>query len=106
MTQAAARDAILAVVAAIPAGRVMTYGHIALQAGLPRRARLVGKILSGLPEGSPLPWWRVVNASGAISPRGWMGHDDLQRLLLEEEGVAFSAAGRINLKLFSVTPVV
>jgi methylated-DNA-protein-cysteine methyltransferase-like protein len=64
-------DAILDVVRRIPHGRVTTYGIVAARAGLPRRARLVGKVLSALPEDSPLPWHRVVAAGGRIAfPEG------------------------------------
>ena len=42
----------------IPPGRVASYGQVAEEAGLPGRARLVGRVLSLLPEGSPVPWHR------------------------------------------------
>lgn len=77
------------IVAAIPRGRVATYGQIAALAGMPRHARLVGRTLSRLPAGSRLPWHRVVNAGMRLSPRG----DDRamleQRRRLEREGVTF-----------------
>lgn len=91
--------AILQVVAAIPCGRVASYGQVALLAGLPRRARLVGKVLQDACD-PDLPWHRVVNAAGRISPRGLDGSDELQRVLLEAEGVVFSASGRIDLRQF------
>lgn len=91
--------AILQVVAAIPHGRVASYGQVALLAGLPRRARLVGKVLQGVND-PDLPWHRVVNAAGRISPRGFDGNDELQRILLEAEGITFSASGRIDLRQF------
>src|SRR4051794_32159553 len=77
--------AILAVVAAIPAGRVTTYGAVAQRAGLPRRARLVGKVLSRLPSGSQVPWYRVVAAGGRIAfPDGSPSRKrQIQRLRLE-----------------------
>ena len=55
------------VIQGIPVGKVATYGQIASLAGLPGAARLVGKILSGLPADTSLPWHRVVNAAGKIS---------------------------------------
>ena len=55
------------VIQGIPAGKVATYGQIASLAGLPGAARLVGKILSGLPADTKLPWHRVINAAGKIS---------------------------------------
>ncbi len=76
-------------VAAIPRGRVASYGQVARLAGMPRHARLVGRTLSNLPNGSRLPWHRVVNAGLRIARRG----DDRamleQRRRLEREGVEF-----------------
>lgn len=64
------RDAVLTVVAGIPEGRLASYGQVALLAGWPGRARQVGWVLSGLPQGTPLPWHRVVNAQGYIPSKG------------------------------------
>jgi methylated-DNA-protein-cysteine methyltransferase-like protein len=86
---------IHAVVDSIPRGRVATYGDVAREAGLPRRARLVGRVLSQLPAGSGLPWHRVVNAAGRLSPRP--GGTTEQRRRLGREGVAVSRAGRVDL---------
>lgn len=93
----ARRQRILATVDAIPPGSVATYGLVAREAGLPRHARLVGKVLSTLAAGTKLPWWRVVSASGAIAPRGDGGAVTEQRRRLEREGVAFRASGRVDL---------
>ena len=90
-------ERILAAVRRIPRGKVATYGQIAAVAGLPRRARLVGFVLGGLPQNSGVPWHRVVNASGAISPRDYPDAVRSQRALLERERVVFSAAGRVSL---------
>jgi uncharacterized protein YeaO (DUF488 family)/alkylated DNA nucleotide flippase Atl1 len=77
-------------VSRIPKGRVATYGQVAEVAGLPRRARLVGRALRELDAGSDVPWHRVVNAKGTISPRGdLLDHEGLQEELLRREGVAF-----------------
>ena len=81
---------IYAVVSRIPKGRVATYGQVAVLAGLPRQARLVGYALHTLPADSDVPWHRVVNAAGKISLRGdGLGHDELQAYLLRREGVRF-----------------
>jgi len=100
-----ARERIRAVVDSIPRGCVATYGLVAREAGLPRRARLVGRVLAELPAGSRIPWHRVVNASGATStdrlpdmPPG------LQRALLEAEGVAFRRNGTIELEQYRWLP--
>ncbi len=55
------------VVAAIPAGRVATYGQVARVAGYPGHARYVGSVLKGLPSNTRLPWHRVINAQGKSS---------------------------------------
>ena len=82
------RDLILDTVMRIPEGRVATYGQVARVAGLPGRARLVGQSLRGLGTDSLLPWHRVVGAGGRISIPSDAGAD-LQRGLLEDEGVGF-----------------
>lgn len=87
-----------AIIKKIPRGKVATYGQIAALAGHPRHARHVGFALSALPSGSKVPWHRVVNSQGQISKRGLDGNDEWQRILLEEEGVAFNVAGRISLR--------
>ncbi len=87
------------VVAAIPVGKVATYGQVAEQAGVPGAARLVGRCLSQLPGDTRLPWFRVVNASGRISlPVGSEGY--LRQVeMLQEEGVAV-LHGRVRLADF------
>ncbi len=88
---------IYAVVRRIPRGRVATYGQVAALAGLPGHARQVGYALHALPEAEDVPWHRVVNAQGGVSPRSEPGWEGVQRQLLEREGVPFDAAGRIPL---------
>jgi len=58
---------ILQTIHAIPSGQVATYGLIAKLSGLPGKARYVGYILKSLPEGSNIPWHRIINAQGKIS---------------------------------------
>jgi alkylated DNA nucleotide flippase Atl1/3-methyladenine DNA glycosylase AlkD len=94
-----------AVIRRIPQGRVATYGQVAALAGLQRRARMVGQALRSTPEGLEIPWHRVVNAQGGVSPRGGIGWEEgYQRHLLEEEGVVFSKSGRIDLDRFGWDP--
>ncbi len=91
------RQRVLAVVEAIPRGSVATYGQVASEAGLPGRARLVGRLLGALPAGAPLPWHRVVNASGRISlPPGGGRREQARRL--RREGIPVDADGRLSLK--------
>jgi len=88
------------VVRRIPSGRVATYGQVAAEAGFPGRARQVGYAMAALPNGSDVPWHRVVNARGEISRRsGGTAFEQIQRVLLEAEGVRINAHGRIDLKL-------
>ena len=95
---------IYAVVRAIPPGRVATYGQVAALAGLAGHARQVGYALHALPEGSDVPWQRVVNARGEVSPRAEPGWEGFQRFLLEEEDVDLDLAGRIDLERFLWQP--
>jgi methylated-DNA-protein-cysteine methyltransferase-like protein len=88
---------IHACVRRVPRGRVATYGQIAQLAGVGAHPRLVGYALAALPDGTTVPWHRVVNAEGRVSPRATPGWDRLQRALLEREGVRFDASGRIDL---------
>jgi methylated-DNA-protein-cysteine methyltransferase-like protein len=84
----------------IPRGRVATYGQIAELAGLEGHARQVGYALHNLPERSDVPWHRVINAKGEISPRSAGDSHELQRMLLEAEGVEIDPRGRIDLERF------
>ncbi|MGA7991832.1 MAG: MGMT family protein [Thermoanaerobaculia bacterium] len=96
---------IYAVVLAIPRGRVATYGQVARLAGLPNHARLAGYALHALPDRSPVPWHRVVNAKGEVSPRrDGSEHHLLQRLMLEKEKVRFDRRGRISLARYQWRP--
>ena len=61
------KEQVYSVVAAIPEGRVASFGAIASAAGLPGRARWVGQVLSQLPPGSSIPWHRVVGHDGRIT---------------------------------------
>jgi methylated-DNA-protein-cysteine methyltransferase-like protein len=88
------------VVRRIPEGRVATYGQVAALAGYPGHARQVGYALHGLPEGSDVPWQRVINARGEVSLRAAPGREGYQRHLLEEEGILFDTAGRVDLARF------
>ncbi|HET7434595.1 MAG TPA: MGMT family protein [Thermoanaerobaculia bacterium] len=83
----------------IPPGRVATYGQIATLAGLDGHARQVGYALHNLPEKTDVPWHRVINAKGEISPRSAGDSHELQRMLLEAEGVAF-VGDKVDLKRF------
>ncbi len=80
-----AKQRLWQVLAAIPAGRVSSYGRLAQLAGMGRGARMVGRWLSQLPDGSSLPWHRVLNSQGQLSlpVDSSAGQEQLQRLRAE-----------------------
>ena len=95
---------ILNVIIQIPQGKVASYGQVAKYAGLPKHARLVGRVLGQLPEDHDIPWYRVVNSQGRISLKK-----------LDEKGLCIQTAklmaedvvvidGKINLKKYQWVP--
>ena len=72
----------------IPAGKVSSYGQIADLAGLPGRARLVGKALGYSPKEMQVPWYRVLRSDGKIAFQSGSEQALTQAGLLQEEGVA------------------
>lgn len=84
----ARREALYLVLAQVPAGKVVSYGQLAELAGLGRAARWVGRTLSQLPEGSTLPWHRVLAAGGRLSLEAGSASGDEQRARLRDEGVS------------------
>ena len=83
----------------IPRGQVATYGQVSTILGR-CTPRMVGYAMAALPEGSDVPWHRVVNRLGRISlPQDGHGYQR-QKMLLEIEGVTFDSQDRINLKQF------
>jgi len=84
-------DAVYQIVGAIPAGCVASYGQVARQAGYPRHARFVGRLMSRLPDGSALPWHRVIRGDGVLPLAGTpSGEIQIQRLT--DEGVTVLGA--------------
>lgn len=80
----------------VPEGKVATYGQVARLAGK-CSARQVGYAMAAVPDGSGIPWHRIINSQGRISLRtGSEGHL-MQRILLEAEGIVFSRDGKIDL---------
>ena len=92
-------EAAWAVARQVPRGKVVTYGQIATWLGSPRAARAVGYAMFNVP-GDDVPWHRVINARGEISVGGALHRPELQRTLLEAEGVRFDVAGRVDLKRY------
>lgn len=94
-------ERIYTIVQQIPFGAVATYGQVARLANLAGQARLVGYALYRVDIASDIPWHRVINAKGKISESPLrMGGDDVQRSLLEQEGIVFSPEGTIDLQLY------
>ena len=96
-------------VQAIPVGKVASYGQIADLAGLPKRARLVGKALGCVPDngwqGQMVPWYRVINSQGKISlPQGSDGFLRQKQCLQDEQVVVIGC--RIKLKDFQWQPTI
>jgi methylated-DNA-protein-cysteine methyltransferase related protein len=100
-----AYDRIYAIVQQIPPGKVATYGQVADLAGYDRCARLAGYALFRVTPDMDVPWHRVINARGEISTSPFrLGSDDLQRSLLEGEGVVFDKCDRVNLAIYRWVP--
>ncbi|MBJ8442456.1 MGMT family protein [Acinetobacter bereziniae] len=95
---------ILNVIVHIPKGKVASYGQVAKFAGLPKHARLVGRVLGQLPEDHDIPWYRVVNSQGRISLNKLDEHGMcIQTAKLREEDVVV-VDGKINLKKYQWAP--
>lgn len=97
-------ERIYEVVRQVPAGRVATYGQIAVLAGLGGHARLVGYALSALHDDESVPWHRVINARGEVSERSDRYFESVQRELLESEGVVAEDDGRVALSRYRWSP--
>jgi len=93
---------IYTVVRRIPPGRVTTYGSIARHVGC--TARTVGFAMAALPSELDVPWQRVINSQGKVSPRRNDDGDIIQRQLLKAEGVFFDPQGRIDLVRYGWDP--
>jgi methylated-DNA-protein-cysteine methyltransferase-like protein len=87
------------VVRQIPPGRVATYGQIARLVGEPHGARTVGWAMRASSD-PDIPWHRVLNAQGRISAAETRIESELQRVLLEEEGILFDEHGRVDLAAY------
>ena len=95
---------ILTVVSQIPFGNVASYGQVAKLAGLPKHARLVGRVLGQIDNRAEIPWHRVINSQGKISTTqlNERGQNIQQNLLLSENIVVIN--GKVNIKQFGWQP--
>jgi methylated-DNA-protein-cysteine methyltransferase-like protein len=92
-------ERIYEIVRQIPEGRVATYGQIARLVGC-CTARMAGYAMAAVSFGADVPWQRVINSKGEVSPRSHGDGHDEQRILLEAEGVIFNERGRVDLERF------
>lgn len=92
-------ERIYEVVKRIPKGKVATYGMVATMAGNPRWSQIVGYALHVNPDTSSIPCHRVVNRFGNTAKAFAFGGEDMQRKLLEDEGVRFISENTVDLKL-------
>lgn len=94
-------EKIYEVVRTIPKGRVMSYGTVAMLAGNPRWSRVVGYALHVNPEPGVIPCHRVVMKDGSVSSAFAFGGADIQRQMLESEGVKFTDDGKVDMKNYT-----
>ena len=90
-------------VSKIPKGTVASYKRVAELSGLAGHARIVGYALHKLPEGSGIPWYRVINSQGKISYSvSKYSDDNLQKSLLLEEGIVFSKSSTVDMNIYCI----
>lgn len=93
-------ERVYALVRTVPAGRVTTYGAIARALGNPRLAHAVGNAMSRCGDGFHTPCWRVLNAKGRLAASFGTGGPEMQRMLLEAEGIEVSSEGYVDLEKY------
>ena len=92
------KSSVIEIVRAVPLGQVVSYGQVALYAGLPRAAREVGWILNGTEGKIDRPWWRVVNRNGILTIKGTVfSTRERQKKLLQAEGIEVSDEFRVSM---------
>ncbi len=96
-------DTVKMIIKKIPKGKIASYGQIAALAGSPRAARQVVRILHSSSRKDKLPWHRVINSKGGISLKPGNGYE-LQKSLLEDEGVKFGLRDIVDFKRFLWSP--
>lgn len=96
-------ERVVRLIRSIPEGRVATYGQIADYAGNPRAAREVAYILHSSSDKEDLPWQRVINSKGRISMKPGRGYE-MQKKMLEDEGVEFEEGDHVDLERFLWQP--
>lgn len=97
-------DEVYELVSKIPVGKVCTYGHIAHALGHPHGARAVGYALHVNPNPGIIPCHRVVNRMGRLAPGFAFGGPDVQRQLLEQEGIRVNDENCVDLNKYFWLP--
>lgn len=97
-------EIIYSVVRQIPCGRVASYGQVAALAGNPRWSRVVGYALHVNPDPEGIPCYRVVTKNGGLSEAFAFGGINVQRELLERDGVEFTPDGRVVMEKYRWKP--
>jgi methylated-DNA-protein-cysteine methyltransferase-like protein len=100
----ARRTALYITLNQVPVGNVVTYGQLAELAGLGRAARWVGRTLSQLPQGTSLPWHRVIGAGGKVSLQPGTVSGDEQRARLRAEGITVQN-NRVDMRRHGWRPI-
>jgi methylated-DNA-protein-cysteine methyltransferase-like protein len=98
------RQQVIEIIRSIPEGKVATYGQIATFAGNPRAARQVVRVLHSCSDSDNLPWHRVINRHGQISLKPDTGYE-IQKGLLEREGIEFDENDTVDLDRFLWSPL-
>lgn len=82
----------------IPEGKLSTYGQVAFLAGSPRASRIVGAAMLHAPAGQGIPCHRVIYGDGSLCCDQAFGGKEIQRQMLEAEGITFLPDGRADLE--------
>ena len=96
-------EKIYEVVKRIPEGKVASYGQVAAAAGNPRWSRVVGYALHSNPSPGEIPCHRVVTKDGSLAQSFAFGGAEIQRMLLESEGVTFVDSVTVDIEKHRVT---
>ena len=93
-------EKVYEVVRQIPYGCVASYGQVAFMAGNPRGARIVGYALHKNPMPGVIPCHRVVFRDGAVASGFAFGGPEIQRAMLESEGIIFNEDGKVDMEKY------
>lgn len=104
MTQSPFKTTVIKIVKTIPHGKVVSYGQVALMAGVPRAAQAVGQVLHSTNVEDNIPWWRVINNAGRISTKCLEHTADMQKELLQNEGIMVTKKLKIDIEKFRYRP--